>query len=281
METLIVNLSAVFVDNPVGPSASTKVEILLENSSGTISIEDREEGSRSTHKFTIKNASILGLGDNYNLAPEQACHILALSCSLVNPRILFTPIQVQFLSTAVDSGTTPTPQPTVEAEADNHLKVTVSEGIRITESVSTKLGTKIRLDEVQVLLIASKLLSFNIFDSNNRNLQELNVIEAVKRYKEAMMSVDGIACYCSLFQAFEKAINADQERKDKAFDLAASSLAGLQDSEVANLRLFYNRIKHALRNPNDLAKLKSSESKFGELARTLKKATDKAILARI
>lgn len=279
MDTLIVEFSESLVDNPVAPSSSTKVEIDIKSSSGRIKVEDYEEGPRSIHRFIVKDATELGCGDPHNLNAEQAAIILAISCSLTNPRILFSLLQPCFLSSSLKLGETPSKVET--SYTPTEINIAVTETIRITESVSTCLGTKLSLDETQIYDVANRLLTFRIFDSANRSLLELNVIEAIKRYREALMSVDGVACYSSLYNSFEKAINADKDRKDKAFDVAASQVTGLQESKIESLRFFNNRVKHILRDSQDINVLKASEAQFGELARNLKKAADSAILSRI
>lgn len=85
----------------------------------------------------------------------------------------------------------------------------------------------------------------------------------------------------NLYRAFEKAVNADKDRKNGTFDHEANRLTGLAINEVENLRNFYNRIKHVQRNKKDIAFLEKSESNFKELVVKLKSATDNSIFNRI
>jgi hypothetical protein len=85
----------------------------------------------------------------------------------------------------------------------------------------------------------------------------------------------------SLYSAFEKAVNADIDRTGRSFDIAASSLTGLMEADIERLRLFNNRIKHSLRNSNDISELKAGETQLAQLIINLKKAADSAILLRI
>ena len=244
MGILIVKLTAALVDNPATPSARTKVEITLENSTGRLSVKDFEGSPRSVHQFTVRNAIDLGCGGVHNLTEKQAGFVLATSCSLTNPRILFSSLQPHQLPTSLKLDKMPSKK--VEIVDTPTVKyVTITETLRLTGSLSMLLGTKLSLNEAQVLNVANSLLTARIFDTANRSPLELNVIESIKRYQEALMSAEGLSCYKSLYNAFEKAINADTNRTGKSFDVAASASTGLTKADIESLRRFNNRIKHA------------------------------------
>jgi hypothetical protein len=280
MDILIVNLTAALVDNPATPSARTKVEITLENSTGRLSVKDFEGSPRSVHQFTVRDAIDLGCGGVHNLTERQAGFVLATSCSLTNPRILFSSLQPNQLHISLKSGKVPSKKvEIVDTPTVKHVSIT--ETLHLTGSLSMLLGIKLSLNEAQILNVANSLLTANIFDTANRSLLELNVIESIKRYQEALMSVEGLSCYKSLYNAFEKAVNADINPTGRSFDAVASTLTGLMEADIESLRRFNNRIKHALRNRNDFSELKAGEAQLGQLALNLKKAADSAILSRI
>jgi len=279
MDTLFIELSAALIDNPATPDHRTKVEITLENASDNLEIENQEGSPRSVHKFTLKDPSLFGYGSPQNLSVDDVAFLFAISCSLANPRILFSPLQPNLLAPSIEFEEIPTKVEMIEKPGE--LNIAVTDVIRTTEHVSTVLGTKFSLDEITLLNIVDKLLAYRIFDIANRNLLELNVLDAINRYRDALMTAEGVSCYCFLFNAFEKAINADIERKDKDFDKAASLATGLLETEIEELRKFNNRIKHPLRNYADFATLQAGESRLAELSRNLKKAADSAILSRV
>lgn len=276
---LIVDLAAALVDHPTTPSKRTSLEITLEHSAGRLSTEDCNGSPRSVHQFTVTDASDIGCGPPHNLTEEQAGLILAISCSLTNPYVLFSPLQLHELPASLKLGEAPSKVEAVDTPTGKHI--TVTETIRVTESVNVLIKTKLVLDEVQILNVANRLLTARIFETTNRNLVELNLLESIKRYREALMSADGLSCYKSLYNAFEKAVNVDTDRKGKPFDAAASALTGQTEADIESLRLFNNRVKHALRNRRDFAELQAGEAQLGQLVRNLKKAADGAILSRI
>ena len=276
VDTLTVVLTAALVDN----LAWTEVEITLENSVGRLSIEDCEGSPRSVHRFTVRDAIDLGCGGVHNLTTQQAGLVLAISCSLTNLRILFSPLQPHQLPVSLKLGKVPSKVEMVDTPAGKHL--TLTDTLRLTDSASALIETKLSLDESQVLNVSNRLLTARVFDTTNRSLLELNVSESIKSYQEALESVNRLSCYKSLYNAFEKAVTADDfERKNRVFDTAASALTGLTTEDILSLRRFNNRVKHALRNKKDIAVLKAGEAQLAQLARNLKRAADCAILSRI
>lgn len=276
VDTLTVVLTAALVDN----LAWTEVEITLENSVGRLSIEDCEGSPRSVHRFTVRDAIDLGCGGVHNLTTQQAGLVLAISCSLTNLRILFSPLQPHQLPVSLKLGKVPSKVEMVDTPAGKHL--TLTDTLRLTDSASALIETKLSLDESQVLNVSNRLLTARVFDTTNRSLLELNVSESIKSYQEALESVNRLSCYKSLYNAFEKAVTADDfERKNTVFDTAASALTGLTTEDILSLRRFNNRVKHALRNKKDIAVLKAGEAQLAQLARNLKRAADCAILSRI
>lgn len=279
MDALDVELTAALVDNPATPSQRTKVDVTLENPVGRLSVENHEGSPRSVHRFAVTDATDLGCGGAYNLTVEEARDVLAISCSLANPRILFSPSQPNQLAASLKFGQVPSKAEVVDTPTGKHR--IIKETIRIPESVVRVDMTTLSVDEAEVLNVAKRLLAARIFDTANRSLLELNILESIKSYREALMSASGLTCFQSLYNAFEKAVNADRERKERVFDVAACALTGLTESEVKSLRLFNNRVKHALRNNRDVNALKTGEAQLRQLARNLKRAADKAILSRI
>jgi len=271
-------LREAMIDNPIRADLSTEVEIILQNSSGKLRINNIKDSPRSAHEFII-NAQDIGFGGKYNLNVEQSCIILEISLSLINKRILFTTIQANKTYPLIEFDRLP--QDVEVVKTDKGVEVKLSATVSFKGELSILAKTKITVDELKLFEIINYLLGFKIFDKNNRNLTEFNIIDSLNSYKNAIDSVNSIDCYISLYRAFEKAVNADKDRKNGTFDHEASRLTGLAINEVENLGNFYNRIKHIQRNNKDIAFLEKSESNSKELVFKLKSATDKAILNRI
>lgn len=275
---IIIELYEALLDNNVRPDLSTKVELELINSTGIINIKDLNSEPRSSHEFKL-NAEDIGFGRKHNLNESQACIILEISLSLSNNRIIFTTLQPNQSYPVIKFGKLPSDVEIIDITGGKRIVTTGT--LNFTGNLSMKIRTKVTLDENKIFEIINKLLKFKIFKIKNRTLYDFNIIDSIKRYTDAINSVNSINFYTSLYSAFEKAINADMERKGVTFNNAAYNLIGMNKKEMAELREIYNRIKHTQRNRKDITFLKNSESRLQELVIILKKAADNAILNRI
>lgn len=275
---LVIELYEALVNNPVRSDLATKVELELINSTGRINIKDLDSRPRSAHEFKI-NAEDIGFHGKYNLNKNQICIILEISLSLSNNKVLFTTIQPNQSYPFIEFGKLPSDVEIINIPGGK--KITIAETIHISGNLSIVIGTKITLDETKIFEIINSLLKLKIFADENRTVYDFNVLDSIKRYTDGINSVNSITCYSALYRAFEKAVNADKERKGYMFDNEAQNLTGMSKNDIKNLREFYNRIKHAQKDRRDIIFLKSSETRFSELVLNLKKATDAVILYRV
>jgi len=285
VDSLKVNLTAALVDNAVNALQATEVQLRLENTVGKLAVGDQGGMPRSVHCFTVRDARDVGHGNPHGLSAQDASLVLAIPCSFAQPRVLFSPMHaswslasVQFgVTTSGDTLGTPVDMPT-----EGHVTRTASVSVPHTATVTTRLTTSAALDEGRVFDIAQKLLATGRFDTTRTALRDRNIRAAIESYQDAMESAGKASCYTSLYSALEKVVNADgTNRIGAAFDAAASPLTSSTAASIEQLREFNNRIKHALRNPKDLADLQDGEERLGQLAFALKRATDEAILVRM
>lgn len=276
---LKIRCTAGYVNNFVTPDCTTYVEISIENPSGSISVENKNVGPRSEHTFIIKDATPLGLKGDYHLTEEQATDIFLLSCSLLMQKYYLSRIQPVQMSSEVEYVSMPLEDSIHEKPSEDTIFCFAGQG---SVHVSCRLSSKIKIDEIQLLQTVERLLRYNIFDLQSRTPNENNVIEAIKSYQEAFTTTGYSSCYLTLYPALEKAVNSNKKRSGDKFDIAASNLTGIQQNEFERLRIFYNRLKHQLRdNSTDLSVLREGQKDIQLLLRDLKEATDTAILARL
>lgn len=272
---LTIRCTVGYINNFATSECKTSAEISFENPSGNVSVENIRVDPRSEHTFIINNATSLGLKGNYNLTKEQATKIFLLSCSLLMQRYYLSPIQAVQLSSEVEY-VADIMHENVSEDQIPHCTIIVSAG------GSCCLLNKIKIDETTVFQTAKKVLCYNIFNPQNRTLDENNVIEAIESYQEALTATEYSSCYKSLYPALEKAVNSDKTRVGDEFDIAASNLTGIKKDGIKELRIFYNRLKHRLKNNStDLKALNDGQAKIQSLLLDLKEATDTAILAKL
>jgi len=214
------------------------------------------------------------------LTAKQACRIFAISCSLNNPQLIFSASQLNYLPSSLEISKKPSRANVIDSPTGKHTVTAKAKG-KFSEELTYIAIIRTNLDEIKIFSVVNRLLKRNIFQEANGSVFDQNILKAIKHYEEALMTTTKVSCYESLYKAFETAVNADKNREGKDFDVAAESISTLSMAEITELRLFNNRIKHALRNNKDVNKLKDSESQFSRLVRNLKKATDTTILLRI
>jgi hypothetical protein len=255
MDTLKVDLTSILVDNPSIYSTCTKVDLILEFAEQALSVENLEGGPRSLHRFRVSDASDLGCGGEHALTAHQSSLVLAMACSLANTRLLFSPLQPRQLLTSLGTS-------------------------KVAEMVGVVIDIGVTLDANEILSLVDKLLKLRIFNRGNRAVLEQNVVEAIWAYWEAMKSIDGLTCYSHLYDAFNKAVNADRGHRGKTFETVASNMTGLSVSDIKKLKEFDDRVRHVLRSKGDFKSLEAGETRLGQKALVLKKAADSAILSR-
>lgn len=276
MDTLTIDLTAALVDNYATPNSRTKVETSLINNAGWLTAKDLPGVPRSVHRFVIHNAADVGCPP---LDAERASVIFATASSLITPRILFSPLQPQRLVPNLRLGELPSKVEVTETPTGKNILIT--ETIRVTESISILMSTKAEIDAGRLLDVLRRLLNIRPFDFTARSVAELNVLDGLKRYREALLAGEPLACYKALFTSLEKTVNLSAEKKGTAFDTAASTASGLSQADIKDIREFNNRVKHTIRDKKDFEALRQGESNLSRLATNLKMATDNVLLSRI
>ena len=272
MDTLTIDLTAILMDSPSIFSVSTKVDLILEDVGKGLSVENLEGEPRSLQRFNITNVNAFGCGEPYQLTPHQSSLVLAIACSLANPRVLFSPLQPHELSTSLGS----IKKPSTER---SFTKVNLAES-RIAEKAGVAIGIELTMDVTEILSLVDKLLMFRLFDRGRRTIVEHNVLGAIFMYWEAMKSTDGLTCYEFLYGAFEKAVSADRRLRGEAFEAIASNMTGLSASDIRKLKEFDNHVKQVIHSKGNFNLLEAGETNLAQKALVLKKAADSAILSR-
>lgn len=272
MDTLTIDLTAILVDNPSIFSVRTKVDLVLEDIGQGLSVENLEGGPRSLHRFNTSNMNALGCGETYQLTAHQSSLVLAIACSLANPRVLFSLLQPHELLTLV--GLTSTPSTERSVTHDNLTKTSVAEKIGVAISI------ELAMDVTEILSLVDKLLMLRLFDRGKRTIVEHNILGAIFTYWEALKSTDGLTCYEFLYGAFEKAVNADKGRRGETFEAIASNMTGLNVSDIRKLKEFDNHVKQVIHSKGNFNLLEAGETRLAQKALVLKKAADSAILSR-
>ncbi len=276
MNSLTIELTAALVDNYSTTNSRTEMETSLLNNSYWLTVEDLAGSPRSIHRFVIADAIDVGCPP---LDAEQASFIFAVACSIITPRILFSPSQPQRLIPNLHLGEIPSKAEVTETPTGKNIVIT--ETIRLTESISILISIRVEIDAAKLLDIIKHLLRVRPFDFTGRPVNELNILDGLKRYQEALLAGEPLACYKALFTSLEKLVNLSADKKGTLFDNAASAVSGLSQADIKDIREFNNRVKHTIRHKKDFEALKRGEMNLSRLATNLKMATDNVIVSRI
>jgi hypothetical protein len=279
MVGLKIECTGMLIDNFATREESIELKINLENCDDRISLNSYPSKPRSKHEFLIYDATNVGYSGKYNLTQGQSSEIFLLACSLLDPRKYLSFYQPDRLSSTL----------VVENHTHNDLKNAesnsseiVSATIYLKGEVFSHITSPFTIDVNRLFRIVDNILRYRIFDTHNRALSELNVIDAIKLYRDSLTATDPRSCYLSMYAAFEKLVNAKEERSKSDFDNFAIYFNGMKQVDITYLRELNNRLKHPLRNTtSDIQILKEFEENPRLKLKQLKRATDPTILYRI
>lgn len=285
MVGLKIECTGMLIENFASQDNSVELKINLFNCDERLSLTSYPTKPRSKHEFVIYDAKNVGYLSKYNLTQEQSSEVFLLACSLLDPRKFLSFFQPDRLSSTLIPDEQPPCDTKKNCEVTSNTSSVVAEitvSCRASVKVSTHLTSQFDIDVHRLFWIIDNLLRYRIFNTQSRTKSELNVIDAIKLYRDSLSATDPRSCYLSMYAAFEKLVNAKSTRTGNDFDCFAPYFNGMTQVDIRHLRELDNRLKHTLRNDtSDLAILeKFEENPRLELGK-LKTATDPAILSTI
>lgn len=275
MDKLEFKLTSGLIDNFATPQDKTVVDLSIKRDKGRIILINKDGIARSEHVFTIN-------AEDLNCPPYdviQSFKVFTLALSLYNSRLFFSPLQLDSFAPNLKTGKIPSK--VEEHDTSTGIRISISDTYRISTSIHTVLSSKYEFEESKIFDLVDSILTIDPFNYDSRTNYELNILDSIKRYLDAIHSGNSFDCFESLYFSLEKSVNAKTEYKNIQFDQEVSSLTGLKPSIIKELRTFINRIKHRIGNDQDFEKLRKGESNLSSLSRMLKQATDSALLKRL
>lgn len=273
------------IDNFASQDNSVELKINLINCDERLSLTSYPLKPRSKHEFVIYDAKNIGYLGKYNLTQEQSSEVFLLACSLLDPRKYLSFYQLDRLSCTLIPDKEPPCDSKKNCEVASNSTGVVAEitvSCCVSVKVSTHLTSQFDIDVDYLFWIIDHLLRYQIFNTQNRTKSELNVIDAMKLYRDSLSATDPRSCYLSMYAAFEKLVNAKDTRTGNDFDRFAPYFNGMKQVDIRYLRELDNRLKHPLRNDtSDLAILEKFEENPRLELKKLKTVTDPTILSTI
>ncbi len=226
--------------NTPSKETSCDIDIILVNSNGTFTIEKEAVEQQTRLMLTVKNPKAIGLTDRHHIREESLRNlILAFNFSLKNNCLNIIEENLhgsEILRTSNSNASVTT---------KGSQGIMVNMGCEISTSVHITLGGREELDERTALLIYNGIKKFDRFKFKSSTLKEVNVAKALNEFETAMLPIDRLKVFRSLYNCLELCANSMGTKKENsALDAEISSLSGISQTTAEFWRLFYNRIKH-------------------------------------
>ena len=161
MPILKIECTAGFSDNFATSDHKTRLNVILENCTNRVSIQNIPDNPRSRHIFTI-DATSLGYNETYHLTQKDASKLFLIACSLQHERFFFSYIQPNTLSSTLIQDQHPRQEIVVDT-TPNQTTIHFAEVVRIGESIETCLISNLTIDCGVLFQTIERLLRFNIF----------------------------------------------------------------------------------------------------------------------
>lgn len=254
--------------DPVDSVAKPEVYIIalsIKSEKGIIRITNQLSSCfNNVYEITIQADEFSPIRKLWDLPPNSAQFIVCTACSLSNLRILFSPIVYRILHSHTEE----------ERSANQPPKCYPAIKVQVSR-------TSLNLEENKVIFITERLIYVLFDEIKEQHLKEMNIRESIYIYQSALLSVNKYQRFLFLFHSLEKAVNCEEDSSGIEFDKKASNLTRISEKEVKEIRQFCDRIKHVIRNANDMLTMENSIENYSKLVMNLKTAADSAILSRI
>jgi hypothetical protein len=263
---------------PLGNSGSN-IKLKLINSKEITFDLNKNNNQESIFSLSLADYSKYGLNNTDNVATKRFIDDLVLSINLIlkrgcitrNPTVQHS---VRFNEEIPQSGG-------FVRKNKDATKVYLFESFNVRDNLSAVVTTNDVIDESESLPLFQKIRDFNRY-KNKQGEKNANLISSLKHYENAMKELERLFKFQHIFNAFEIIVNINGTNfKGDKFDNEANEITGVPQNDIKNWRCFYNRIKHAHKNPSDLKTLSDGEIQFPSWMLSLREATKKVIKTQI
>jgi hypothetical protein len=166
---------------------------------------------------------------------------------------------------------------------DNMFYAHIIENIELRDTVSIVVGIAEMIEEKQIVEVFRKLQKVNGYGMPKRStIPEINLGNSLNHYEIAMSEFSRLFKFKNLFNTLELVVNIDgKNRKGPDFDAEAISLDPKNGVDVKKWREFYNRIKHAQRDRDDITAYEKGEEDLPRELEYSRGAVQKILLSKL
>ncbi len=207
--------------------------------------------------------------------------LLILACNLVIQRICITDRYIQYpdyeLSREYEESRR------MVQKIGNAFCVNIVESIELHDKVSIVVGIAEMIEEKQIVEVFRKLQKVSRYGIPKPiRTYEANLNNAIRQYESAMSEFSRLFKFKNMFNALEILVNIDgKDRKGQNFDSEVIRLDPRNCVDVEKWRDFYNRIKHAHKDPSDIAVYEKGEKDLNKELEYSRRAVQGILLSKL
>jgi hypothetical protein len=271
--------------NPPADGRSCDIDLKPINASGAITLAKEAVGIQTRYLLTISDPSLIGLRSPDRAVVDRAVRDLVLSFNLVLTRACLSILPLGDLQSTEIELQPPRAKVTIEQtpEGKRVQIVEIVEPVLVRPTVHITIRIHDEVDEKQALANLEKIIRINRFGSQpTSDLKVANLTKALNEYESAMLTLDRLRIFRSLFNTLEFCTNWDgKNRTGSELDSVIASVSGVGESSVGEWRRLYNRTKHVDREPAEASKLVQEIEKLPSFLPPLREAVKRLIVDRL
>jgi hypothetical protein len=238
----------------------------LVNSKGLMSIERkgpmpleelRDKGSfaaETVYIITMPSGNNLGFSTSEQYALDNEFRNFVLALNLTQKRVC---INYRGGNFQPDEDTLKVPEPkTTLKESDGGFHLESEETLVFREQSFSGSGIWGEIDEKKAADIFQRIQKLGRLDRKDvSQLQTMNLIDALNKYESGISEFDRILKFKHFYNSLEIVTNmAGTDLRGAASDKEVDRISSASESDAKDWREFYNRIKHAQKDSNEITK---------------------------
>jgi len=252
---LIFEISIHDLKNPPNGNRRSNVRLNLTNAKDLAFSNKGNHGHESRYLITLLEPSSYGLNSTEQHEREHFEKDFILACNLLLIRGCVTLTTTNFHTTRIEEEISDSTN-SVERNG-NKINIRLQESpVTIKDQVSTGVITNDTIDEADCLQLFKKIRIFNRFQ-NKGTIRDTNLVSTINKFETAMNQHEILLKFLFLFNSLENIININgTNHQGINFDNQVKT-SGINATDVADWRNYYNRIRHAQTKQQQLNSLRN------------------------
>jgi hypothetical protein len=267
--------------NPPAHDRTSDINLKVTNFGSIEFMKKGRTSSEAVYSLKIADAQSIGFTNFEQSIFRNEFNDFILAFNLVLPHVCVTTKSSEFSNPNIKQG--PIQSTSNVVRKNNKVFVNIVEGnIPIYENIHIAVIHSTSVDGRVILEVFGKLQNIKRSQINKHSsVQDNNLIKS-DNYENAMDDFDKILKFRHLFTALEKVTNIDgKDRSGDDFDKQVSLLYAVNSEVVKEWRHFYNRIKHAQKNSEDINTYDKGEKTLSDKLSSIRWCVQYCLLSKL